>query len=305
MMGSLLRTYSEKAEYAIKRAQMNYSGAKTSTLIFEGDTDAKFVRNFLTSQCIKVLTVDGKQNVVQAWKMASQRRLPYIHFFVDLDYDAISGKKLVKHDNFHYVLGDFESDSIKSYSNDIESALLRTSALRKILAQKYCSDSFDLVEIQSHAEMLRERLRIAGAELGSLRAAEIIYYGETRERTIDGGFNIDDQWYVARDIRVDRSSLRSSLMRSCRGHSSAMERVFSIADELLETYGSGWELSRGHDLTEMLSRYLTSHGSRIIRRPEVESDLRIACEFSFFENTPIGKVLHSLEKHHGDKVFSS
>jgi hypothetical protein len=73
-----------------------------------------------------------------------------------------------------------------------------------------------------------------------------------------------------------------------------MEEVIGIARNLLSKFDSGWQLCRGHDLTEIVGIYLTDLLGRKVSAREVEEDLRMACELETLYQTRFGRRLQAI-----------
>jgi hypothetical protein len=70
--------------------------------------------------------------------------------------------------------------------------------------------------------------------------------------------------------------------------------LIEIADQLLVGPRENWLLSRGHDVTEMIALHIESKGIKGITAQRVEMYLRLACEKSDYQNSPMGRKLVKL-----------
>ena len=110
--------------------------------------------------------------------------------------------------------------------------------------------------------------------------------------SILNGLNING-FFNAREITIDEAAL----LRALPGWSNYREHT----DDLIEAAKRidretplNWALSRGHDLTEMLALHLEARGKRGITAEKIELMLRLACELSEFQSSPMGKRITSL-----------
>ena len=148
------------------------------------------------------------------------------------------------------------------------------------------------VEI-SECNNLREKLELASRFFGGLRAADIIIQkNNTLRSSILNGLNIKG-FFNAKEIKVDEAAL----LKALPGWSNYRE----YTDDLIEAAKRidretllNWALSRGHDLTEMLALHLEARGKRGMTAEKIELMLRLACEFSEFQSSPMGKRIVSL-----------
>ncbi len=138
---------------------------------------------------------------------------------------------------------------------------------------------------------LREALRGAAATIGAFRAADQRVLKLRNRSPIGGDFFIDDGFFEAGPVRVNEQKLIDALRRSSRVGAGAMEEVVDIARQLSLEYSDGWQLCRGHDLSEMLARHVSILIDRNVSRREIEEDLRMACELDTIRATRFGAKL--------------
>ena len=75
-----------------------------------------------------------------------------------------------------------------------------------------------------------------------------------------------------------------------------IEEVISNATKLTKKYPVGWQLCRGHDLTEMLALHVSNIVGRKVSVREIEEDLRMACELEMINATRFGSLKLRIEK---------
>ncbi len=146
-------------------------------------------------------------------------------------------------------------------------------------------------------------MRVASRNIGAFRAADLCYRRSNGNSPIGGDLNIADLYFDRATIRVDIEALTQSLLRSSRTSLYAMEEVVDMAHNLLVQYDAGWQLCRGHDLTEMLGIYLTDRLGRPVSSQEVERDLRMACELQTLYQTRFGKRLQEISNDLGKPLL--
>ncbi len=84
-----------------------------------------------------------------------------------------------------------------------------------------------------------------------------------------------------------------------------MDEVIDRADKLRNKYGDGWQLCRGHDLTEMLGLHLSTFMNRRVTHHEIEEDLRLACELGVLKKTRFGSHLIRIGESVGKPFLSA
>jgi hypothetical protein len=82
-----------------------------------------------------------------------------------------------------------------------------------------------------------------------------------------------------------------------------MESLLDDASSLRDKYAHGWELCRGHDLSEMLAQHLSLLLNRFVSQREVEEGLRMSCELEVLESTYFGLRLSRLREKIGKEFF--
>jgi len=171
------------------------------------------------------------------------------------------------------------------------------------MAQKIDSTLVNNDNFGAYVDKLRETIRAAASKIGAFRAADFCYRQINGKSPIGSNFEITDVFFNDEDLEVDVDALVNSLQRSSRSTGYAMEEVITIAHRLRGEFESGWQLCRGHDLTEILSRHLSHTLGRRVRRKEVEEDLRMACELDTLYQTGFGNRLKEISKSLGIPIF--
>lgn len=300
---STLRRYQYDAGRAIASAKMIFSSSQKHTLIVEGEADLRFLQNWLNEKSARLETVNGKDNVKEVWRKAKAMKFASLHCLADLDYDLVADCCPIIDSQFVYVSMEGTQSAYEIESNDLESALIKSIAFRKVMAQKYHPKELAQGDFNGLINSLRESLRIASRNVGAFRAADLCYRRSNGNSPIGGDLNITDVFFDRTTLRVDIDALSQSLLKSSRTSRLAMEGVVDIARNLISKFDSGWQLCRGHDLTEMLGMYLTDRLGRKVSAREVEEDLRMACELNTLYQTRFGKRLQAIGKDLGKPLL--
>jgi len=301
---STLRQYQDDAGRVVANAKMIFSSSHRHTLVVEGDADLRLLRNWLNDKCARIESVDGRENVKRVWRKAKDIEFPALHCLVDLDFDLVANYSPILDAQFVYVSlgGGYSPDEVEC--NDLESVLIRSNTFTKVMAQKFSRPGLDGENFQKQVVDLREKLRIAARNIGAFRAADMRYRREYGRSPIGGEFRISDVFFEQSSVTINIDALAKSLLRSSRTTYAAMEEVCEIAHKLLLQFDSGWQLCRGHDLTFMLSGYLTGLLKRNVSAREVEEDLRMACELETLYQTRFGMRLRAIGNDLGKPLLS-
>jgi hypothetical protein len=300
---STLRRFQCDAARVIGQAKMIFSSSQRHTLIVEGEADLRLLRNWLNDKCARLEIVNGKDNVKAVWQKAKDLKFEPLYCLADLDYDLVADYRPIIDAKFVYVSMEGGQSAQDIECNDLESALIRSNAFTKVMAQKYSRSEVDIENFQDRVNALRESLRVASRNIGAFRAADLCYQRRSRPSPIGGDFAISDVFFDQTTLKVDIDALAQSLLRSSRSTRAAMEDVVDIANNLLSKFDSGWQLCRGHDLTTMLGSYLTERLGRKVSAREVEEDLRMACELETLYQTRFGKRLRAIRGDLGEPLL--
>ena len=302
---STLRRFQCDAGTIVANAKMIFSSSQRYTLVVEGDADLRLLKNWLNDECARLETVNGKENVKAVWSKANSLKFKPLFCLADLDYDLVANYKPIIDSQFVYVSMESGQSAKEIECNDLESTLIKSNALVKVMAQKYRGRDLYEDKFQILVNDLREKLRRASRNIGAFRAADLCFQRTNRHSPIGGQFNISDVFFDRTTLSVNVEALAQSLLKSSRTSRTAMEEVVDIAHKLLLEFDSGWQLCRGHDLTELLGIYLTDQIGRNVSAREVEADLRMACELKTLYQTRFGKRLMAIGNEIGKPLLIS
>jgi hypothetical protein len=274
------------------------------TFFVEGTNDIRFFRQWLNEENGRIERASTKKFVKSVFKEAV--RMPKckekVVCIADLDYELFQGTKPIVDSHFIYVSFQPAFEGSEVESNDIEGTLIRSRAFDKLMLQLVEEKDVDSPDLPKQVTVLREKLRACAAAIGSYRAADQRAYFKTGSSPIDGNFEIRDTFFSPSELAVDRACIRKLLAQSAGNRKSAMNEALDDADHLYAKYGGGWQLCRGHDLTEILATHLTAIGRR--ENPAtIESKLRIAFEGEMIKGTKFGAQIRALEEELGRNLL--
>ena len=303
-MSRLLRHAYDPKQLLVK-ARMISRESQLHTFFVEGKLDRQFLEQWLNGKFARVEIAGGKGNVELVYKKAKELPFTLVHCLVDLDYDLVVGSSPIIDQQFIYISMDYESPIVSGECNDLESLLVRSTALTKMIEQKYPSLEPNKANFPTCVNQLREKLRIAARDVGAFRAADAWSYKKRCQSPIGGDFRINEIFFDSNTLTVDIKSLERSLLRSTRTTTTAMEDVVERAYIYRKEYDTGWELCRGHDLTEILSQHLSKKFNNVITREKIEEYLCLSCDSAILKETCFGKRLSNIGKELGLKFLKS
>lgn len=262
-----------------------YRSKRIKTAVVEGLCDKRFLNQWIAPGTqLRFDGFDGKSLVELAF--VNSRLKPYVdhdfmYFFADVDFDGVAKKALHEHPSFIYHV--FCFDQRRVLFNDLETYLLNTTALEKVLAN---------LDIEPDAAAgLRERLERASRSIGSFRAADSVVQRKLNLRSsVLNGLEVR-AFFKEREITIDAEALKKALP-NWSNYKEHIDELIETAAKLDRESPTLWSLSRGHDATEMLALHLESRGHRGISTEKIELMLRLACEFTEFERSPMAKRIN-------------
>jgi hypothetical protein len=284
MSMSSLRKFQKDPKVLLNNALSMFRSRRIRTAVVEGVCDKRFLGQWVPAGApIRFDGFDGKPLVELAY--TNSRLKPYsdyefLYFFADVDFDLITKRPL--HDHPAFVYNAFCFDERRLHYNDLETFLINTSAFEKVLVN---------LDIEaSEAAALRGHLEKASRVTGSLRAADpIVQRTQNLGSSVLNGVEIRG-FFNPRDLTFNLADLSKALPR-WSNYPLHTDDLLETAKRLDRESPTIWSLSRGRDLTEMLALHLESRGQRGITAEKIELLLRLACEFSDFERSPMGRRL--------------
>jgi len=287
---STLRKYQSNPSSLLNNAKMLFDNKGLQTIVVEGESDYRLLRQWLVDKNARLENVNGKPNVKEIWLKAKERRFTAVHCIADLDYDIVLKDDPIIDEQFIYVSILEGSNDNDIECNDLESALIRSRALSKVMSQKYRGAAL-YENFEERIYDLREKLRVSSLKIGAFRAASQQLWLAKKISAIDGEFRISEEFFDADNFQIDGEKLTSSVRNSSSLKGYAIEEIISKASHLELKYAAGWQLCRGHDLTTLLALHVTNIVERRVSPREIEEDLRMACELEMLSQTRFGARL--------------
>jgi len=297
-MISSIKKFQSNPNSLLNNARMRFDNDGMQTIVVEGETDYRLFRQWLIEKNARLENVDGKQNVKDIWRKAKERKFSAIHCIADLDFDFVLRDDPIIDEQFIYVSIKDGNDDSDIECNDLESALIRSHSLSKVMSQKYKGkDLYQNFEVR--IDELRENLRIAARDLGAFRAADQLLFLTRKVSAIGSKFTINEEFFDSVEVNIDFEKISSVLRRGSGVMGYGIDEVISNATKLAKKYAVGWQLCRGHDLTQMLAMHVSNLIHRDVSVREIEEDLRMACELEMINATRFGSRLLNIGKING------
>lgn len=271
-----LQARNEDPVYVYNLARQMFDSKEVRTIVVEGVSDKKYFGQWISKARIHVC--NGKESVVKVYnyyKAHKEGVHDFMCFIVDVDFDVVLKKPLINDECFIY--NSLGQDVV---FNDMEIFLVNTRALDKVFLNLGLDFDFDEVN------RIRLKMREASSFFGSFRVADCLVRREGEvSGSLLGEFKVD-RYFDREGIFINHDLVNDGI----RGHCRSVDLV-DKARCLRDGYKSSWSLSRGHDVTNMLSLYLRERIKKPPKSGDLEMMLRLACEERDFEGSPVGKRL--------------
>ncbi|MBF0352059.1 MAG: DUF4435 domain-containing protein [SAR324 cluster bacterium] len=251
-------------------------------IVVEGDSDARFYKMFVNNEHCRVVPAFSKESVLKMVTTLEQD-LDGIVGIVDADFWRVD----------HIVSP--SPNVIMTDCHDLESMILSSSALAKVLAEYGDDDRIEQFERRVKKSIL-DTLIDAGYILGGCRWFSLNQHLNIRFSHLNFEHFVEPQ-----TLKINRDQL----LKSLRLNSSVGAPVGAIRkylNHLKVELENAWQMSCGHDLVSVLLMGLKftfgSQNADKLGRASLESDLRLAYSEENFRKTAVYQSLKNWEQEH-------
>lgn len=228
----------------------------------------------------------GKSVVTECHDLFSQNlhynKITNIAFLIDNDFDHVTSTINISKNLFIHSI--CPESNLHSF-NDLEGFLVNSNSLISFL-KEYGLNSEDIIKLKNDVELESRRV-------GKYRAAnELIKKQKSLpvEDTVIFSFEIDNFFdtknflFLENDFKV--------AVRANSKYRIYVDELFLLADQISTDFNNKWLLSRGHDITELISLYMYYKFSINLSAQTIERYLRLS-----LDSTDIDKytVINSLK----------
>lgn len=278
---SSLKRYQKNPKELLGYALQMYRSKKIITIIVEGPNDKRFLSQWIGKDSnARFEGLEGKALVEEIYKESLTKTFESFKFtcyFADVDYDFVLGKSLLI-DKF-FVYNAYLDDLKVTQFNDLETFLINTNALEKLLANH---------DIETSASIsFRVDLEKASRDIGKLRVADIILQKKEKlQNSILNSLDISTI-HVPKSLTIDEKRLKA-LMPRWSNYPHFVDNLIELSEKVDKDNPAKWSLSRGHDITEIIALYMDSIGKKGFSKEKVELLLRSGCELNEYNTSPMG-----------------
>jgi len=241
-------------------------GSRGSFFIVEGEHDSRFWRSRIQQNQCELVIANSKRTVLKVVERLELERFGGILGQVDSDHDHLLGRTMA---SAHLVYTD---------THDLETLLLRSSALERLLAEHGDPEKIRRLE-QTQGCGVRAALLARGLCFGRLRWASMCY-----------GWELSfDKLHPARFIeKADWRVKEADLLSACTAQLPTIrsEQIQAAVEAL--PAADPWQVCQGHDLVDILNIGLQAVlGQTLLGRGRLASLLRVGLDHHELSQTEL------------------
>jgi len=256
-------------------------------LFVEGFYDKKFLNKkgfneneyYYLGMCGKPMVITSLYN----FQKPPFNEIKKIAFLIDNDYDHVTENII---DSSNLFINSICNSTKNHFSNDIESYLVCSAALTDWL------DEFGLTLAQIN--LLKDEVERESRRIGKYRAAnEFLKKSKSLPEKATILFKIDiEEFFDLKNFLFLEKNFESRV-RYCSNYKELVDELFVLSNTLDHRFSKKWQLSRGHDITELISIYLDTKYSISLSAEEIEQYLRLSVDTSELKTNPTYRDLEN------------
>lgn len=249
-------------------------------LFVEGFYDKKFLNKkgfneneyYYLGMCGKPMVITSLYN----FKKPPFNEIKKIAFLIDNDYDHVTETII---DSSNLFINSICNSTKNHFSNDLESYLVCSAALTDWL------DEFGLTLAQIN--LLKDDVERESRRIGKYRAAnELLKKLKSLPEKATILFKIDiEEFFDLKNFLFLEKNFESRV-RYCSNYKELVDELFVLSNTIDHRFSKKWQLSRGHDITELISIYLDTKYSISLSADEIEQYLRLSVDTSELKTNP-------------------
>lgn len=255
-------------------------------LIVEGHSDKLIYERLVNKQEVRITIASGKNNAIKALSILEKENFCRVVAVIDADFSRIEQQIS---DSNHLFLTD---------EHDLEMMLIKSAAFDKLLKERGSEE-----KIAAFSKDIRETLLKLGQEIGKLRLLSLRNKLDLKFEGLKFGKFIDKEKL---SINIDE------LIRSIKNHSQKLsldeQQIKQDLSVISDENHDPWQLCCGHDFISILAiallNVLGTWDTNDVKKEDLERELRLAYELSYFYETQIYTLMINWQSnHHPYQIF--
>jgi len=257
-------------------------------LIVEGHSDKLIYERLVNKQEVRITIASGKNNAIKALSILEKENFCRVFAVIDADFSRIE-QQIPDSNNL------FLTDE-----HDLEMMLIKSAAFDKLLKERGSEE-----KIAAFSKDIRETLLKLGQEIGKLRLLSLRNELNLKFEGLNFSKFIDKK-NLNLSIDIDK------LIRSIKNHSQKLsldeQQIKQDLSVISDENHDPWQLCCGHDfisiLASALCKVLGTWNANDLKKEDLERELRLAYELSYFYQTQIYQLMVNWQSnHHPYKIF--
>jgi 5S rRNA maturation endonuclease (ribonuclease M5) len=257
-------------------------------LIVEGHSDKLIYERLVNKQEVRVTIASGKNNAIKALSILEKENFRRVVAVIDADFSRIE-QQIPDSNNL------FLTDE-----HDLEMMLIKSAAFDKLLKERGSEE-----KIAAFPKDIRETLLKLGQEIGKLRLLSLRNKLDLKFEGLKFGKFIDKE-------KLNLSIDIDELIRSIKNHSQKLsldeQQIKQDLSVISDENHDPWQLCCGHDFISILAialwKVLGTRNANDVKKEDLERELRLAYELSYFYQTQIYQLMVNWQSNnHPYQIF--
>ena len=255
-------------------------------LIVEGHSDKLIYERLVNKQEVRVTIASGKNNAIKALSILEKENFCRVFAVIDADFSRIE-QQISDSNNL------FLTDE-----HDLEMMLIKSAAFDKLLKERGSEE-----KIAAFSKDIRETLLKLGQEIGKLRLLSLRNELDLKFEGLKFGKFIDKK-----NLSIDIDKLIISIKNHSQKLSLDEQQIKQYLSVISDENHDPWQLCCGHDFISILAiallKVLGTGDTKDVKKEDLERELRLAYELSYFYQTQIYQLMVNWQSNnHPYQIF--
>ncbi len=255
-------------------------------LIVEGHSDRLIYERLVNKQEVRVTIASGKNNAIKALSILEKENFRRVVAVIDADFSRIEQQIP---DSNHLFLTD---------EHDLEMMLIKSAAFDKLLKERGSEE-----KIAAFSKDIRETLLKLGQEIGKLRLLSLRNELNLKFEGLNFSKFIDKK-----NLSIDIDKLIISIKNHSQKLSLDEQQIKQDLSVISDENHDPWQLCCGHDFISILAialwKVLGTRNANDVKKEDLERELRLAYELSYFYQTQIYQLMVNWQSNnHPYQIF--
>jgi len=255
-------------------------------LIVEGHSDKLIYERLVNKQEVRITIASNKNNAIKALSILEKENFRRVVAVIDADFSRIE-QQIPDSNNL------FLTDE-----HDLEMMLIKSAAFDKLLKERGSEE-----KIAAFSKDIRETLLKLGQEIGKLRLLSLRNELNLKFEGLNFSKFIDKK-----NLSIDIDKLIISIKNHSQKLSLDEQQIKQDLSVISDENHDPWQLCCGHDFISILAsalwKVLGTWNANDLKKEDLERELRLAYELSYFYQTQIYTLMVNWQSnHHPYKIF--